>query len=93
MMPGSQWLNQMFPIDVEYIRLAWCVDMSRLTTCLAVLNIFCSCMSVRVSDDTSRSVLLVEVCWILNSDVYGADIDAHTVVSASYIHKIKKLGG
>ena len=25
--------------------------------------------------DTSRSVLLVEVCWILKSDVYGADID------------------
>ena len=40
-----------------------------------------------------RSVLLVEVCWILNSDVYGADIDAHTVVSASNIPKIRKLGG
>ena len=41
----------------------------------------------------SRSVLLVEVCWILNSDVYGADIDAHTVLSASDINKIRKLGG
>ena len=62
---------------------------------MAVLNISCSCLSVRVSDDTSRSVLLVEVCWILNSDVYGADIDAYTVVSgsASYIPKIRKLGG
>ena len=83
----------MFPVDVEYIRMAWYVDRSRITTCLAVLNIFCSCVSVRVSDDTSRSVLLVEVCWILNSDVYGADIDAHTVVTASYIPKIRKLGG
>ena len=83
----------MFPVDVEYIRLAWYVDRNRLTTCLAVLNIFCSWMSVKVSDDTSRSVLLVEVCWILNSDVYGADIDAHTVVSASNIPKIRKMGG
>ena len=46
-----------FPVDVEYIRMAWYVDRSRITTCLAVLNIFCSCVSVRV---THRG----PYCWL-----------------------------
>ena len=46
-----------FPADVEYIRMAWYVARSRITTCLAVLNIFCSCVSVRV---THRG----PYCWL-----------------------------
>ena len=65
----------MFPVDVEYIRLAWYVgETYDLSGCVEYILLMCV-----GEGDTSRSVLLVEVCWILNSDVYGADIDAHTV--------------